>query len=74
MLDTKLSLSAYVQYNTSMKGIMTNFRIRYNPKEGNDFYLVFNEGRNTNLDREIPRLPVYSERSVLLKYTYTFNL
>lgn len=74
MLDTKLSLSAYVQYNTSGKGILTNLRLRYNPKEGNDLYLVFNEGRNTNLDREIPRLPVYSERSVLLKYTYTFNL
>lgn len=74
MLDTKLSLSAYIQYNTSGKGIMTNLRLRYNPKEGNDLYLVFNEGRNTNLDREIPRLPVYSERSVLLKYTYTFNL
>jgi len=74
MLDTKLSVSAYIQYNTSMKGIMTNLRLRYNPKEGNDFYLVFNEGRNTNLDREIPTLPVYSDRSFLLKYTYTFNL
>ena len=74
MLDTKLSVSAYIQYNTSMKGIMTNVRLRYNPKEGNDFYLVFNEGRNTNLTREIPNLPVYSERSLLLKYTYTFNL
>jgi len=74
MLDTKLSVSAYIQYNTSMKGVMTNLRLRYNPKEGNDFYLVFNEGRNTNLTREIPNLPVYSARSLLLKYTYTFNL
>jgi hypothetical protein len=74
MLDTKLSVSAYIQYNTAMKGIVTNLRLRYNPKEGNDFYLVFNEGRNTSLDREVPNLPVYSERSLLLKYTYTFNL
>jgi hypothetical protein len=74
MLDTKLSVSAYIQYNTAMKGIVTNLRLRYNPKEGNDFYLVFNEGRNTNLEREVPALPVYSERSLLLKYTYTFNL
>jgi len=74
MLDTRLSVSAYIQYNTAMKGILTNLRLRYNPKEGNDFYLVFNEGRNTNLERETPYLPVYSERSFLLKYTYTFNL
>jgi len=74
MLDTRLSLSAYIQYNTALKGILTNLRIRYNPKEGNDFYLVFNEGRNTNLTRETPTLPLYSDRSLLLKYTYTFSL
>jgi hypothetical protein len=74
MLDTRLSVSVYVQYNTAMKGVLTNMRIRFNPKEGNDFYLVFNEGRNTNLEREVPTLPVYSDRSILLKYTYTFNL
>jgi hypothetical protein len=74
MLDTHLSISAYVQYNTAMEGVLSNLRIRYNPKEGNDFYLVFNEGRNLNLNREIPALPVYSDRSLLLKYTYTFNL
>jgi hypothetical protein len=74
MLNTKLSVSAYVQYNTVSKGINSNFKFRYNPREGNDFYLVFNEGRNTSLDRESPRLPVYDARTVLIKYTYTFNL
>ena len=74
MLDTRLSVSAYIQYNSAVKDILTNLRLRYNPKEGNDFYLVFNEGRNTNLTRETPYLPVYSSRSVLLKYTYTFSL
>ncbi|MBK7625673.1 MAG: carbohydrate binding family 9 domain-containing protein [Bacteroidales bacterium] len=74
MLDTRFSLSAYIQYNTALKGVLTNLRIRYNPKEGNDFFLVFNEGRNTNLTREIPTLPLYSARSLLLKYTYTFSL
>ncbi len=74
MLDTRFSVSTYVQYNSALKGVLTNFRIRFNPKEGNDFYLVFNEGRNTNLTREIPNLPLYSDRSFLLKYTYTFNL
>lgn len=74
MLDTRLSVSAYIQYNSAIKDILTNLRLRYNPREGNDFYIVFNEGRNTNLTRETPYLPVYSSRSVLLKYTYTFSL
>ena len=60
--------------NTAGHAIVSNLRLRYNPKEGNDFYVVFNEGRNTSLTREVPNLPVYSSRAVMVKYTYTFNL
>mgnify|MGYP000848877479 FL=1 len=74
MFDTKLSVNAFIQYNTALDGIITNLRIRYNPKEGNDLYLVFNEDRNTDLYRELPNLPVYNSRAVMIKYTYTFNL
>jgi len=74
MFNTALSVSGYVQYSTSDNEVLTNFKLRFNPKEGNDLYIVFSEGRNTDLDRKIPRLPVYSERSLLLKYTYTFSL
>jgi hypothetical protein len=74
MLDIRFSVNAYLQYNTSSEKIITNFRLRYNPKEGNDFYLVFNEGRNTNLADCQPSLPVYNVRNIILKYTYTFNL
>jgi len=74
MINTSFSFSSYIQYNTAINEVMTNLRFRYNPREGNDLYLVFNEGRNTDLDAENPRLPVYSSRSLLLKYTYTFNL
>jgi uncharacterized protein (UPF0333 family) len=74
MLNTKLSVNAFIQYNTAVHEIVSNLRFRYNPKEGNDFYIVFNEGRNTNLTREVPNLPVYSGRAVLVKYTYTFSL
>ena len=44
------------------------------PREGNDFNMVFNEGRSTYRDVEDPRLPLFNNRSVLLKYTYTFTL
>lgn len=74
MLNTKLSINAFIQYNTAEHAIVSNLRLRYNPKEGNDFYIVFNEGRNTSLTREVPNLPVYSSRVVMVKYTYTFNL
>lgn len=74
MFDTRLSVNAFIQYNTALNGIITNFRLRYNPKEGNDLYLVFNEDRNTDLYRELPNFPVYSSRAIMLKYTYTFNL
>ena len=74
MLNTKLSLSSFIQYNSAENNLMTNFRFRYNPREGNDFYIVFNDGRSTYRDIENPRLPLYNNRSVLLKYTYTFTL
>jgi hypothetical protein len=74
MLNTKLSISGFLQYNTDINEVYTNLRLRYNPREGNDFYLVYNEGRNTDLTRETPKLPVWSGRSIMAKYTYTFSL
>jgi hypothetical protein len=72
-LTTKTSLSAYIQYNTAVDKIYSNIRFRYNPREGNDFYLVYDEGLNTRLTREIPSLPFSSGRTIILKYTYTFR-
>ena len=74
MLNTRVSLSAYIQYNTSIHKVISNIRFRYNPKEGTDLYIVFNEGRNTMFEREIPTLPVYDERNITIKFTYTFEL
>jgi hypothetical protein len=72
-LTTKTSLTAFIQYNTAVNKILTNLRFRFNPREGNDFYIVYDEGLNTNLNREIPVLPRSSGRTILLKYTYTFR-
>jgi hypothetical protein len=74
MFTTRLSASAFIQYNSAENALITNFRFRYNPHEGNDFYIVFNEGRSTFRGIENPRLPLFNNRSVLLKYTYTFTL
>ena len=74
MVSTSLSISAYVQYNTAINGIQTNFRLRYNPREGNDLYIVFNHGANTDRFREIPALPKLNTQLVSIKYNYTFRL
>ncbi len=74
MFTTKLSISTFLQYNSAENNLITNFRFRYNPKEGNDLYIVVNEGRSTYRDIEDPRLPLFNNRSVLVKYTYTFTL
>jgi hypothetical protein len=74
MINTKLSASTFIQYNTAENALISNFRFRYNPREGNDFYIVYNDGRSTYRDIESPRLPLFNNRSVLLKYTYTFTL
>jgi hypothetical protein len=72
-LTTKTSLTAFVQYNTAIDKVLTNIRFRFNPREGNDFYIVYDEGLNTRIMREVPTLPHSDGRTILLKYTYTFR-
>jgi len=74
MFSTRLSLSAFVQYNSAIHKILSNVRLRYNPKEGTDLFIVFNEGRNTHLEREVPHLPEYEQRNITVKFSYTFEV
>ena len=73
-LHIAFSVSAFIQYNSINKTVISNIRLRYNPKEGTDIYLVYNSDLNTNLDREIPTLPYYNNQTLLLKCSYTFDL
>ena len=73
-LSTKFSIAAFVQYNSAIDAVLSNFRLRYNPREGNDFYIVYNEGYHTDRYRELPVFPITSERTIIIKYTYTFIL
>lgn len=74
MLSTKFSASAFIQYNSIDNIIVANFHMRYNPREGNDLYLVYNEGINTDRFREIPHRPYCDNRTIMIKYTHTFRL
>ena len=74
MLSTKFSAAAFIQYSSDSNAVTANVRIRYNPREGSDFYIVYNDGLNTDRLREIPALPHSMGRTLLVKYTYTFNI
>ena len=71
-LKTALSLLAFVQLNSASDAVIANVRFRYNPKEGTDLYLVYNDNLNTDRQRDEPALPFSSTRAVLLKYSITF--
>ncbi|MBN2480784.1 MAG: carbohydrate binding family 9 domain-containing protein [Bacteroidales bacterium] len=73
MLNTKLSASLFVQYVNTDDELIGNFRLRYNPREGNDFYLVYNEYRGVNNKGYDPPMPDYFNRTIMLKYTHTFR-
>jgi hypothetical protein len=74
-LDKKLSASAFFQYSSEGDIVSTNVRLRYNFREGNDLWIVYNEGMNTDRDRDPnrPPLPTTNNRTALIKYTYTFG-
>ena len=74
MMNTKLSASLMGQYVNTEDDFVFNFRLRYNPREGNDFYIVYNEFRGLNGQNEFPTPPSYFSRTIMLKYTYTFRL
>jgi hypothetical protein len=70
-LNIHLSSTAFIQYNSSINAVIVNMRIRYNPREGNDLYIVWNEGMNTDRYSSDVVLPVTNGRTIILKYTHT---
>ena len=70
--STQASINAFLQYNTASDVVSANVRFRYNFREGNDLWIVYNEGRNTDRLSNDPELPFLDGRRVLMKYTYTF--
>ena len=73
MISTKLSGSFFIQYNGVDYVGVDNIRIRYNPREGNDLWLVYNDVMNTKRNRELPHLPFTDSRTFIVKYNHTFR-
>jgi hypothetical protein len=73
--NTKISLSGFLQASSTGNVGLGNIRFRYNPREGIDLFLVYNNvadldllfGQN-NINRSIP------DQVFIAKFTYTFRL
>lgn len=72
-LNTKIEASSYVQYNSLSKSSIINFRLRYNPRDGNDLYLVYNENSDIGRRDYDFKVPLSTYRAVLIKYVHTFR-
>jgi len=73
-LTTEFEASAFIQYNSLGEVVIGNIRLRYNPSEGNDLYVVYNEVLNTNRHGKSPFPPISANRAIMIKFSYTFNL
>ena len=72
-LNTRFFMSTFAQWNSFGERITLNFRLRYNPKDGNDLYLVYNENLEYGNENEMPPPPLSRNRTILIKYTHTFQ-
>lgn len=73
-LNTKVSTNAFIQFNSATNTVSANVRFRYNFREGNDLWIVYDEGMNTDRRRLTPTLPFTDIRTILVKYTFTLHL
>lgn len=72
--NAQASVFAFLQYSSTADLLGVNLRFRYHFREGNDLWIVFNEGLNTARHADQPVRPLSDSRVLLLKYTYTFHL
>ena len=73
-ISTKFSVKLLSQYDQLNYAVSSNLRIRYNPYEGTDLYIVLNQGLNTNTERLKPNLPVINNQAIIIKFLKTFTL
>ena len=73
-LDTRISGDVLIQHSSAANSVTVNLRLRYNPREGTDLYLVWNEGLVTDRFSFVPARPLSDGRTILLKYSQTLTL
>ena len=75
-IDVRASGNALIQYNSTTDRLDFNVRLRYNVSEGTDFWIVYNEGLDT--ERAPSRFdlsgdPLSLSRALIVKYSHTFT-
>lgn len=70
--DVHLSLATFLQYNSATDEASVNARLRYNFREGNDLWIVYNETVSTDPVLIVPPPPFSQPRALMVKYTHTF--
>lgn len=71
--STKLTINAFLQHNSISKTFLGSIRLRYNPREGDDFFFVFNGDLNQDRFRNNFELPVSNGNTIFLKYSRTLH-
>ncbi|MEO8086269.1 MAG: DUF5916 domain-containing protein [Bacteroidota bacterium] len=71
--SSKFSIKLLSQYDNLSNSVGSNLRIRYNPHEGTDLYIVYNSGMNTQLNRLDPHLPLIDNQALVIKFSKTFG-
>ncbi len=72
--SSKFSIKLLAQYDDQSKSFGGNLRIRYNPREGTDLYIVYNSLMNVNRLEAKPTLPLIDQQAIVVKYSVTFGL
>ena len=61
--------SALVQYNSRLDQVSANVRFRWKYRSGSELFVVFNEDRNTAMER----FPVLRNRAFIVKVNRLFQ-
>jgi hypothetical protein len=72
--NSKITTDLFTQFNSLDEQVSSNLRFRYNLREGTDLYVVFSESMWTNRLQGGFWLPTSDARSVVVKYSQTWNL
>ena len=63
----------FVQYSKTENAVVANLRFHYNPREGNDFCIVWNDGIVPDRNSLTPMRPFSDQRTILIKYSHTLQ-
>lgn len=72
--SSKLSVKILSQYEDISHQLSSNLRIRYNPQEGTDLFIVINQSLNAMRSQLDPTPPLVSAQAVTVKFLKTFAL